>query len=154
MDLLVERGAANTTGLVLFVVPPRHFWDNVTFAAVVIGGVDALPGRQISSMTRCTAPPSAATHGVNVVGGFIECRRAGVASGVVVLERDSLFLRERSHDICLSDLLQVSGARNRMRRHKLMVCGSALQHNGTAGLGLRVGVTGLTGQVWSWKVCH
>jgi hypothetical protein len=31
--------------------------------------------------------------------------------------------------------------------HNLMVCGSALQHNGTAGLGLHVGVTGLTGRV-------
>jgi hypothetical protein len=155
MDLSVKRGAVGTTGMVHFVVPPCRFWDNVAFAAVVIGGVDALSGRQVFSVI-CVSrtPPTAATHGVNVVGGFIECRRTGVASGVVVLKRDSLFFGECSHDICLSDLLQISGAFNRMRRHNLMVCGSALQHNGTAGLRLRVGVTGLTGRVRSWKVCH
>ena len=32
MDLSVKRGAVSVvTGLVHFVVPPRHFWDNVAF---------------------------------------------------------------------------------------------------------------------------
>jgi hypothetical protein len=44
MDLTVKRGAVGTTGMVHFVVPPRRFWGYVAFAAVVIGGVDALSG--------------------------------------------------------------------------------------------------------------
>jgi hypothetical protein len=63
----------------------------------------------------------------------------------VALKHDGLFLGERSYDICLSDLLQVSGALAHVQRHNPIVCGSALQRNGTAGLRLRAGVTGRTG---------
>ena len=84
-------------------------------------------------------------HGVNVLGGFLKHRRGVVASDVMFLERDRLFLGQRAHDIRLGNLVPVSRALVRIQRHDLMVGRSAVRGNGTVGPMLRAGVTGRTG---------